>query len=60
MDMKSNQWFGATVRSSGEDGIVLVSQLTLSVKRNKLFTILRLNLHFLFKFLRITSLKKIV
>lgn len=24
-DDKSNQWFGATVRSSGEDGIVLVS-----------------------------------
>jgi hypothetical protein len=25
MDSKSGQWFGATVRSSGEDGVVLVS-----------------------------------
>jgi hypothetical protein len=25
IDEKSNQWFGATVKSSGEDGIILVS-----------------------------------
>lgn len=24
IDEKSNQWFGATVKSSGEDGIILV------------------------------------
>ena len=27
IDSKSEQWFGATVRSSGEDGVILVSNL---------------------------------
>ena len=26
IDEKSNQWFGATVSSSGEDGVVVVSK----------------------------------
>lgn len=25
LDSKSNQWFGATVRSSGENGVIVVS-----------------------------------
>ena len=25
IDQKSNQWFGATISSSGEDGVIVVS-----------------------------------
>ncbi|KAG8234427.1 hypothetical protein J437_LFUL012571 [Ladona fulva] len=31
MDQKSNQWFGATVRSSGVDGVVVVRERAASV-----------------------------
>lgn len=27
IDSKSRQWFGATVRSSGDDGVVMVSNI---------------------------------
>ena len=30
VDEKSNQWFGATVSSSGQDGVVVVSGLPLN------------------------------
>lgn len=54
MDDKSHQWFGATVHSSGENGVIVVSKehfmkrLTLSLKLNFISAIFNFKLCFNF------------